>query len=357
MPPVWCIQTISVIIGDNSDRIRHYLSAYCDEEETMSRTARLLELLIALQQRPRFTVQEMANDFGVSRRTMLRDLHDLSAMGVPLVATPGPGGGYGLIARQRLLPLSLTSDEAIGIILSYEALLSYAQLPFAAQSLSAITKLRVALPPDIVQELDRIRQYVVVLETERRYEAPLLPDLFRATLDGAHLRIVYDSRSGVSERTIYPFGLYAASGFWYCACYDDKRGINLSLRADRLNEATRVEGLKRPACPSLREWLEMREQHAERPLRLRATVTERGMKQFDFSALFGPSTTETRDGAIDTIIPEAEIDFFAARLLPLGTDIVVESPPQLIEAMRTKAEEIAALYRGNASTSDTGSNN
>src|SRR5207244_6887813 len=134
-----------------------------------------------------------------------------------------------LIARQRLLPLTLTIDEAIGIILSYEALLSYAQLPFAAQSLSAITKLRVALPPDVVQELDRIRQYVVVLETERRYEAPLLPDLFQATLDGAHLQIVYDSRSGVSERVIYPFGLYAASGFWYCACYDYKRRIKLSL--------------------------------------------------------------------------------------------------------------------------------
>ncbi len=310
----------------------------------MSRTARLLETLITLQTKPRFTVAEIAALLGVSRRTMLRDLQELSAMGVPLAATPGPHGGYGLIARQRLLPLSLTSDEAMGVILSYEALLRYAQLPFAAQSLSAVTKLRAALPPEVVRELDRVRQYIVVNETERRYEAPLLQDLFQAACDGAHVRIVYDSRSGLSERIIYPFGLYAAAGFWYCACYDYQRCINLSLRADRLREATRVEGLERPAVPSLREWLATRERHAEQPLRLRATVTERGMKQFDLSALFGPGTVDVRDGAIDTVIPEAEVDFFAARLLPLGTEIVVESPPELIDALRRKAEAIAALY-------------
>src|SRR4051794_21743868 len=88
----------------------------------MSRTARLLELLVTVQQRHRFTVQEMADEFGVSRRTMLRDLHDLSAMGIPLPATPGPGGGYALIRNQRQLPLALTVDEALAVILSYEAI-------------------------------------------------------------------------------------------------------------------------------------------------------------------------------------------------------------------------------------------
>ena len=57
----------------------------------MSRTARLLELLIRVQTKPRFTAAELAEEFGVSRRTMLRDLAALSAMGVPLRSTPGPG--------------------------------------------------------------------------------------------------------------------------------------------------------------------------------------------------------------------------------------------------------------------------
>jgi predicted DNA-binding transcriptional regulator YafY len=57
------------------------------------RTVRLLELLIRVQSRPRFTAQELAGVVGVSKRTMLRDLGALTEMGVPLRSTPGPGAG------------------------------------------------------------------------------------------------------------------------------------------------------------------------------------------------------------------------------------------------------------------------
>jgi biotin operon repressor len=181
----------------------------------MSRMERLMEVLIKLQTKPRFTVQEMADELGVSRRTMLRDLQALSEMGVPLAAAPGRYGGYRLITQRRLLPLSLTVDEAIGMVLSYEAFLQYAQSPFAAQSLSAITKLRNAMPPDVVRALDRIHQHVVVLGSEQRYSAPHLAEILRAAVDGVHLRIVYDSTSGESERLIFPYGLFASGTYPY----------------------------------------------------------------------------------------------------------------------------------------------
>jgi predicted DNA-binding transcriptional regulator YafY len=60
-------------------------------ENNVSRTARLLELLVRVQTKPRFTAQELADEFGVSRRTMLRDLHALSVMGVPLRCSPKTG--------------------------------------------------------------------------------------------------------------------------------------------------------------------------------------------------------------------------------------------------------------------------
>lgn len=312
----------------------------------MARTTRLLELLIKIQARPQFTVQAMADEFGVSRRTMLRDLQALSAMGVPLAATPGPHGGYLLIRSRRLLPLSLTIDEALGMLLSYEAFLQYAQSPFVTQSLSAITKLRAALPPDVVRELDRIHRHVAVIEGQRSYEAPLLADLLSAALDGAHLRVVYDSRSGVSERLIFPFGLYASSGFWYCACYDYKRGRNLSLRADRFRSIERVEGPTRPAHVPIADWLRVVERPGdEAMLSLQATASERGMKDFNLHLLFGEIEADERGGGvIDAMIPEREVEWYAAQLLPLGAEVRVTAPPQLIAAIGKKAREIAALY-------------
>ncbi len=52
----------------------------------MSRTARLLELLITVQTKPHSMAAELAEESGAPRRKMLGDLGALSAMGVPLRA-------------------------------------------------------------------------------------------------------------------------------------------------------------------------------------------------------------------------------------------------------------------------------
>lgn len=66
--------------------------AYLCERRMLSRATRLLELMVRVQAKPRFTAAELTEEFGVSRRTMQRDLAALAGMGVPLRSTPGPGG-------------------------------------------------------------------------------------------------------------------------------------------------------------------------------------------------------------------------------------------------------------------------
>jgi predicted DNA-binding transcriptional regulator YafY len=300
--------------------------------------------MVRVQAKPCFTAAELAEEFGVSRRTMQRDLAALSGMGVPLRSTPGPGGGYSLPRGGRRLSPSLTVGEALGLIASYEALLRYPVHPFSSEGISAVTKLRAALPKDALVELDRLRRHVAVLEPAREYEAPLLGELLSAALDGAHLKVVYDSaRSGASERVIFPFGLHASAGYWYCACFDRRRGANVSMRADRFLAAERVEGYERPKHLPPERWLRGRGDAREERVRVRARVTARGAKSFELASLFG--RVPPGGGAIEAEIPRRELDYYASRLLSEGTDVVVESPPELVEALREKAGEVATLYR------------
>jgi predicted DNA-binding transcriptional regulator YafY len=265
-------------------------------------------------------------------------------MGVPLAATPGPGGGYRLIRDRRLLPLSLSPDEAIGLVLSYEAFLEYAQSPFAAQSLSAITKLRNAMPPEVVRELDRVHDRVAVVQQAPSYDAPSLAPVLEAALDGVHLEIVYESLSRVASRLIYPYGLYAAQGFWYCACHDAERGWGIALRADRIRSLERREGLEPPAPMTVREWLDRRRSDAVEGVRFRARVTSRGARRFELSVLFGEGAVG-EDGVLEADLPRSELDWFANQLLPLGTDCCVESPPEMVEMIREKVKAIGEMYR------------
>ncbi|HLZ57630.1 MAG TPA: YafY family protein [Ktedonosporobacter sp.] len=311
----------------------------------MSRTERLLELMLRLQTLQHFTVQELADEFHLSRRTMLRDLQALSMMGVPLSATPGPHGGYFLLQKQRLLPLSLTEDEAIGIVLSYEALLEYADTPFTVQSLSAITKLRNALPPDILQRLDQLRTRLVITGTQRVYTAPLLSDVLQAAIDEVYVQVLYESRSHIAERLIYPYGLYAFNGFWYCACFDQKRQQHISLRADRILSLQRREGPETPPKMSLREWLQTSDPDEEPLLLLHIVINKRGMKNVNWSAFHLEMTVdEDGNGTIRKKIPHKDLAFYARLLLPGGNDVSIESPAELVEAIKEQAQEILAHY-------------
>lgn len=310
----------------------------------MSRATRMLELLIRLEAKSRFGVDELADEFGVSRRTMLRDLQALSEMGVPLASRTGPGGGYSLIRDRRLLPLSLTVDEALGMLISYEGFLRYAQSPFSAQNLSAVTRLRAALPAETVQELDRLRRHVAIISRPPRSGAPFLPDLLQAALDEVHLRIDYDGRAGRSTRIIFPFGLFASEGHWYCACHDDKRNRNLSLRVDRMLAIERVEGLDRPAHVPLDRWLETVEHDDGTGLPLLIRVPLHGMKNFNLRALFQEIREIDSGGVIEGTVPHAEVGWFATQLLAVGTDAVVETPVELIDAIREQAQAIVEQY-------------
>jgi predicted DNA-binding transcriptional regulator YafY len=315
----------------------------------LSRTARLLELLIRVQTKPRFTAAELAEEFGVSRRTMLRDLSALSAMGVPLRSTPGPGGGYSLPRGGRRLSPSLTVDEALALIASYEALLRYPVHPFSTKGLSAVTKLRAALPKDVVAQLDRLRRHVFVGGPVREYEAPLLGELLSAALDRVHLKVTYDSiESGVTERVIFPYGLYASQGYWYCVCFDRRRETNVPMRADRFLAAERVEGFESPPELSIPSWMGA-ERVADERIQVRARVTERGRKSFELASLFGRIEAQEGGGSLEAEIPRSEIAYYASRLLSVGTEIFVDSPPELVEAIQNRAREVIRLY-GSQST-------
>ncbi|HST02412.1 MAG TPA: HTH domain-containing protein [Usitatibacter sp.] len=77
------------------------------------RAGRLLNLLLLLQARGRASATWLAGETGVSVRTILRDIDELSTSGVPVRSVRGADGGFELIEGWRTRLTGLTPAEAL----------------------------------------------------------------------------------------------------------------------------------------------------------------------------------------------------------------------------------------------------
>jgi predicted DNA-binding transcriptional regulator YafY len=101
----------------------------------------LAEELRAAAPRTR-TARQLAAQVEVSTRTIERDLLALQEAGVPIWATPGPGGGYTVDPAMSLPPVNFTAGEATAIAV---ALATGSHAPFAEAARSALVKVAAAL--------------------------------------------------------------------------------------------------------------------------------------------------------------------------------------------------------------------
>ncbi|MFG2679141.1 helix-turn-helix transcriptional regulator [Streptomyces sp. NPDC048392] len=188
----------------------------------MSRPQRLIELLAALQARRRTTAEALAEELGVSTRTVLRDVRALVDAGIPVCTERGRYGGISLLPGDQADLSKLTTGEAdllraVGLDLDRAR-----QLGGEAAARSALRKLtpRRALPP-ARDGLPLALTDVIVIDNRPWFEdAAPLPDvagLVRDVRMARRLWIVY-RRSGAEsarELVVDPYGLVQRGGRWY----------------------------------------------------------------------------------------------------------------------------------------------
>ena len=83
----------------------------------MSKAERLIEMMITINTKKHFTVGELAEEFSVSKRTVLRDLQALEQAGFPLYSEVGAAGGYRILKERVLPPITFSENEAKAIFL------------------------------------------------------------------------------------------------------------------------------------------------------------------------------------------------------------------------------------------------
>ncbi|WNC17581.1 YafY family protein [Brevibacillus brevis] len=313
----------------------------------MPKSQRLMELMMAVNRKRRFKVQELADEFGVSKRTILRDLQELSELGVPLYSEVGPNGGYQVLRERVLPPIAFTEEEAVAMFFAVHALRHYSSLPFEAESVSALKKFYLHMPGDVRDRIDSMKNRVDFVTPTRRGDAPCLSVILDAAVHQKVLLIEYESKEeGESCRRIQPVCIYANNGLWYCTAYCFLREGFRVFRCDRIREAIDDPGTVPLNLGDIRQ---SRRDAAEPsdPIRLRAQLSRAGVQRCEAELWLAPMLQVRDDGSgtIDRDVSRGDIPFYTEFFIGLGNEAVLEGPKELKEAIRQRLAEMLARYQ------------
>jgi len=207
----------------------------------MRRKTRLFALAEALRaRRTGVTAQQLADRFGVTLRTMYRDLEALQDAGMPLRADRGRGGGYALDKSYQLPPVNFTAREAAILVALARLAVEQRLIPFPDAVEKAADKVRSALSTSAQRELLALvgeLQFVGV-------PALPIPATVRAALETAWfesrpLRIVYEKKAWeLTPRRVRIKSLVFDRQITLLNCIDLDTGLDRQFRLDKIKQAT-----------------------------------------------------------------------------------------------------------------------
>jgi len=312
-----------------------------------------VSLVLLLQARGRVTARALAAELEVSVRTVYRDLEALSAAGVPVVAEPGPGGGFRLLEDYRFPLRALHPDEA-------EALLILG-VPDALRDLgldgafaAAHRQIRVTAGlgrPEAAAAL-------VHLDMPRWFRGhepvPYLRDLATALRQDRRVEFRY-ARPGrdPAPRVAAPLGLVNKAGTWYLVALAGGDRVTVFRAANITSVQIRNDPASRPPDFDLPAFWEQwsREFQASRP-RLPVRIRASPAALAAFPEIFGDGATEAMNAALppdgqgwrEMILTFEHEKAAAYRLAGFGGQVEVLSPPSVRRHLLAVARGILGRY-------------
>ena len=221
----------------------------------MRRTERLFALAELLRgRRTGITAEALAERFGVTVRTMYRDLDALRAASLPLEAERGRGGGYALERSYSLPPVNFTPREAALLVALGRFASDMRLLPFTETLASALDKVRAALSTSAQRELlERLRELSFLGVPSLPSDKAVRAVLERAWFEQQPLRITYvDGNKLETTREVRLQGVIMDRHETRIDALDLGKNERRTFRLDRIARAEllRASDAKLPGSPS-----------------------------------------------------------------------------------------------------------
>lgn len=207
----------------------------------MKANERRLNLLLLLQSNQNWNVDQLAEHFEVSRRTIFRDLNTLSEINVPV--TWDKDTGYGMMKGYTIPPIMFTPKEISTIMVGLSFVKTQIDNTLVEDAKKVEAKIKNILPNDDLKHfMDSIGAKTIIdpykrFGTEKRKGGDWFT-IGNAISNYFTLSFYYTSVSNFSKekRTVNPYLLVYYTDHWTMIGYCNSRKDIRSFRLERMKE-------------------------------------------------------------------------------------------------------------------------
>ena len=309
----------------------------------MNRLERISSILVRLQSRSVVTARQIADQFGVSLRTVYRDIRVLEESGIPI--TGESGIGYSLADGFKLPPLMFSTEEAIAFLMAEKLISHQSDSETYGIYRSGMDKIRAVLrlaEKDILEDFDNYIQ-LIDSHTRPKSESPhVLQPLLHCILGKKETQIEYcaNYNGETTFREIEPLGIFFMSDNWYlmawCRLRQDYRTFNIS----RIRKI--IPGIKNfdNRHPSLKTVLDTIYSN-DVTYHIKLKVEKSALRNIGASRyLYGLYKEEEKDGYVLQYYATFSLEHFGRWFLSFADQATVLAPEELKEQVRTLVRNI-----------------
>ena len=225
------------------------------KDNDTNRLSRLTAILTQLQTRRLLTARTLADKFGVSVRTIYRDIKSLEQAGVPIISEEGRG--YSLMEGYRLPPLMFTEAQANALITAEQLVLKNKDTSFIKDYTEAIEKIKAVLKYNVQDNANLLSERTRFDQNnylERNSNS--LSELQFALTNFRIVKMEYTNEQNITTiRNIEPFALLSTEN-WLLVAYCRLRNEFRFFRLDRIKKLEILMDTFEPHKMTLQEYFE-----------------------------------------------------------------------------------------------------
>ncbi|MCC3374198.1 YafY family protein [Cohnella sp. REN36] len=316
----------------------------------MKKVERINVIMRYINNRAHFTISEIMHEFHISRSTAIRDIREIEAMGMPLVAEVGRDGGYFVMNNSVLPTVRFTDNEIKALFIAFMATRNL-QLPYLKSRHSLAEKLLGLISENQQDDLVLLNQILLFEGTNPHnpdlldlsdLPHPMLEQLIQTLLVDSYLVVSVEEGREIKSYPIYLMRLYREKSSWQIEGFDLEEEKRRIIPVDNLTGVKPYPEKKRTSKKKIAEQLSKQEEAINLVLELGPKAIAQFKKYHPLKITISYTNPYQTTAILKTFIHVHHPDELAEItnwLLFLGGDIKVrEIPKEVVEGLQERVD-------------------